>query len=69
MCVILILVLNVQYSLLIIFNKGGCLVSSLSTAHARLHWVKIYIVVVMYYKNVQVLSTGCNDFPLECHIR
>ena len=29
------------------FDKGGCLVSSLSAAHARLHWAKIYIVAVM----------------------
>ena len=51
---------------LFIYNKGGCLVSSFSAAHARLHSAKIYIVVVMYYKNVPVLSAAYNDFLLEC---
>ena len=51
------------------YHKGGCLVSSLSAAHARLHWAKIYIVAVMIYKNAQALSAAYNDFPLECLIK
>ena len=52
-----------------LFMDPDCVVSSLNAAHARLHWAKIYIVVVMYYKNAQALSAACNDFPLECLIR
>ena len=36
-----------------------CLVSSLSAAHARLHWDEIYIVTVMKCKSVQVLCRVC----------
>ena len=51
------------------YSKCLCLVPSLSATRARLYWAKIYIVAVMYCKNVQMLSATCNDFPLECHIR
>ena len=50
------------------FNKGGCLVSGLSAAHARLHWVQIYIVAVMKYKSVEALCRVCYDFSPDCLI-
>ena len=45
-----------------------CLISSLSTAHIRLHWYEIYIVVVMKYKSGQALCRVCYDFPPDCLI-
>ena len=41
---------------LLIFNKGECLVSSLSAGGTRLHWANIYIVVVMQALNVSYVA-------------